>query len=173
MSEPEDKGKKEPDREKVWFCPSAQPSLEGSLVLGVVAHAEAEDRIVFLDRPAKVTTGTLLAFTGSPVQSTEVFRFAAPCQKQNCRNWKDSCRVAERLVQALPDASAELPPCRLRPVCLWFHQEGGAACVRCTQVLTNSEAMELALNAVPAASGTGPEDAAMEPELQDTAELTS
>jgi hypothetical protein len=137
----------EPARqERVWFCPSAQPSLAGSLIFGVVKDTGEAQRVTFLERPVKVSEGTVLAFAGGQQRATDIFRFAAPCQQKQCRNWSGhSCRVGERLVQILP-ASSALPECKLRSVCLWFHQEGGSACLRCTQMVTNDPAMEIMLN---------------------------
>jgi hypothetical protein len=152
MAGRDDAEDRDPVREKVWFCPSAQPALEGSMILGVVQQNQQVGHVTLLEKPVRVTEGTVLAFAGNQQQATGVFRFAAPCQKQDCRNWSNnSCRVAERVVQILPANSDELPNCRLRSICLWFHQEGGSACKRCTLVLTDNPAMEIALN-----SGSAP-----------------
>jgi len=31
---------------------------------------------------------------------------------------------------------SELPSCQIRDTCRWFAEEGGAACLRCPQVVT-------------------------------------
>ena len=149
MSEDKTGESSAPRRETTRFCPSAQPSLGNSMVLGTVNRLGAEPSITLLEHPVKVTEGTILAFGGSHVRPTDVFRFAAPCEQCGCNNWSgSSCRVAERLVQILPASSSELPRCKLRPVCQWFAQEGGAACVRCPQVRTDDASLEAALNSV-------------------------
>ncbi len=150
-----EKGMK-PDRsfshaKEVLFCPSAQPGLNQSLILGIVDKRGDESQVTLLSRPVKVSVGTMSAFFGSTTRPTEVFRFAAPCEKGGCRNWSGShCRVAEQLVQILPAISAGLPECSLRPMCRWFQQEGRSACERCPQVLTDDQGFEAALN------GSGP-----------------
>ncbi|HEY7406527.1 MAG TPA: nitrogen fixation protein [Candidatus Angelobacter sp.] len=142
-----------PRRETTRFCPSAQPSLGNSMVLGTVNRLGAEPSVTLLEHPVKVTEGTILAFAGGQVRPTDVFRFAAPCEQCGCHNWSgSSCRVAERLVQILPASGSDLPRCKLRPVCQWFAQEGGAACARCPQVRTDDASLEAALNSVAPAS---------------------
>ncbi len=135
--------------ETTRFCPSAQPLLGNSLVLGTVNRLGGKPSVTLLEHPVKVTEGTILAFAGGQIRPTDVFRFAAPCEQCGCNNWSgSSCRVAERLVQILPAVGSELPRCKLRPVCQWFAQEGGAACVRCPQVQTDNASLETALNSV-------------------------
>jgi hypothetical protein len=142
-----------PRRETARFCPSAQPSLGNSLVLGTVNRLGEEASVTLLEHPVKVTEGTILAFAGSQIRPTDVFRFAAPCEQCGCNNWSGStCRVAEKLVQILPSVGSELPRCKLRSVCQWFAQEGGAACMRCPQVQTDNASLEAALNSVAPAS---------------------
>lgn len=131
---------------KVLFCPSAQPGLAGSMIVGVVETLAGEARISYLDRPVKVPDGTMMALACNH-NATRVFRFAAPCQKDECANWSGSrCRVAEQLVQILPLAGSNLPDCNLRRICRWFEQEGGSACIRCPQVVTDDKHFEAALN---------------------------
>jgi hypothetical protein len=135
-------------QEKTLFCPSAQPCLERSVVLGVVQNGGDEPSMKMLDHPVKVTEGTILAFVGNQVRPTRVFRFAAPCEESGCNNWSGChCRVAERLVQILPVSPGELPKCKLRPVCRWFEEQGQEVCFRCPQVLTDNKGLEAALNA--------------------------
>jgi len=137
-----------PAQEKILFCPSAQPCLERSMILAVVQNGGDESSVKMLDHPVKVTEGTLLAFVGNQVRPTQLFRFAAPCEESGCSNWNGShCRVAERLVQIRPTSPAELPKCRLRPVCRWFEEQGREVCFRCPQVLTDNKSLEAALNA--------------------------
>jgi hypothetical protein len=142
-------GKVSADRKsKVTFCPSSQPTVEQSLILGSIErNALGEPYVRYLKHPVKVTDGTLAAFTNAATKATEVFRFTAPCQKIDCRNWNGSaCRVGQQVIKILPVVSSQLPECRLRPVCQWFDQEGKAACLRCPQVVTNDPDLEKALN---------------------------
>jgi hypothetical protein len=142
-------GKVSADRKsKVTFCPSSQPTVEQSLILGSIErNALGEPHVRYLKHPVKVTDGTLAAFTNAATKATEVFRFTAPCQKIDCRNWNGSaCRVGQQVIKLLPIVSSQLPECRLRPVCQWFDQEGEAACLRCPQVVTNDPDLEKALN---------------------------
>jgi len=117
------------------LCPSAQPEMVGSVVLGVVGGTVNEPRVAYLSEPLPVTD-ELLALS-SPVKPTEIFRFAAPCEGNACQHFDGSnCRLATRIVQLLPAVVEVLPPCRLRPNCRWWQQEGKAACVRCPQIVT-------------------------------------
>jgi hypothetical protein len=89
-----------------------------------------------LERPMPVTP-ELLALT-EPVRPTEVFRFAAPCLGAGCSHFADStCRFAAKVVRMLPSASKRLPDCDTRSRCRWFAQEGGEACRRCPQIVTD------------------------------------
>jgi hypothetical protein len=117
------------------FCPSAQPEMASSVVLGVVGGTADEPCVAYLDEPCPVTD-ELLALS-NPVKPTEIFRFAAPCAGSTCQHFDGSkCRLAMRIVQLLPIVVEKLPPCRLRSKCRWWHQEGKEACKRCPQVVT-------------------------------------
>jgi hypothetical protein len=133
------------------LCPSAQPAMAGSMAFGVISGTADEPRVAWLERPVPVTDD-LLALTG-PVPPTQVLRFAAPCQESACCHFdgKD-CQLATRLVQLMPAVTDTLPPCRIRPDCRWFVQEGRAACQRCPQIITYSAnpTDQLSLAATPA-----------------------
>ena len=131
------------------LCPSAQPQLPGSAIFANVENNSPEPNISFLRSSVPVSEGTMLALAGEMLRANQMFRFAAPCEQAGCTNWSGAhCRVAERLVQILPVSSSELPACVIRPHCRWFAQEGGAACLRCSQVVTNSADFEEALNSL-------------------------
>lgn len=118
------------------LCPSAQPEMKGALAVGVVGGSPEEPRVRPLERPLPVTA-ELLALT-DPVRPTEVFRFAAPCLCAGCSHFADAkCGLAAKVVRMVPQASEELPECDIRPRCRWFAQEGGEACLRCPQVVTD------------------------------------
>jgi len=119
------------------LCPSARPEMEGSVLFGVVGGTAEEPRLAYLTEPHPVTD-ELLALSG-PVTPTEVFRFAAPCAENACQHFDGStCRLAARTARLLPPVVEVLPPCRLRPTCRWWRQEGRAACVRCPQIVTDN-----------------------------------
>jgi hypothetical protein len=109
--------------------------MEGAVVFGVVGGTADEPWVGYLDRRLPVTP-EVLALTGD-VAPAEVYRFGAPCAGGGCRHFDgSSCRLASKLVQLTPPASATLPACTLRPECRWWRQEGKAACMRCPVVVT-------------------------------------
>lgn len=118
------------------MCPSAQPEMEGSVVLGVLEDTPEGRRLAWLEDPLPVTS-QLLASTGE-VDPRNIFRFAATCEERKCVHYdgKD-CNLVTRIVQILPRASDALPPCRIRPECRWYAQEGKAACFRCPEIVTH------------------------------------
>ena len=119
------------------LCPSAQPHMEGSTVLGVVGGTPERPRLAYLAEPRPVTAD-VLALSG-PVLPTAIFRFGAPCAGHACQHFDGSdCRLATRIVQLLPPVVDGLPACHLRPDCRWWQQEGKAACLRCPQVVTDA-----------------------------------
>ena len=119
------------------LCPSAQPRMAESVVFGVVTGTVEKRRIGYLTEP-QPATDEVLGLAG-PVKPTEVFRIAAPCAESACAHFDGAnCRLAQRIVQNLPVASAGLPPCKIRPRCRWWQQEGKAACLRCPEVITET-----------------------------------
>jgi hypothetical protein len=119
------------------LCPSAQPDMNGAIVLGVMRGAAESPRLAYLNERLPVTSD-LLALAGT-VKPTEVFRFAARCEERACRHFDGrECRLASRIVEFLPAVTDALPPCVIRKSCRWFGQEGKQACLRCPQVLTEN-----------------------------------
>ncbi len=119
------------------LCPSARPDMEGSVVFGIIVGTVEQPRLAPLETMLPVTAH-LLALAG-PVSPTEVFRFAAPCAGDACRHFDGAaCTLASRIAERLPPAVDALPPCRLRPRCRWWRQEGTAACLRCPQIVTET-----------------------------------
>jgi hypothetical protein len=111
--------------------------MEGSLAFGVVGGTAEDPRVAWIEKPVPVT-GDLLALTGE-VPPTRVLRIAAPCQENACCHFDGTdCRLATKLVQLMPAVAESLPPCRIRPDCRWFQQEGRAACAVCPQIVTYS-----------------------------------
>jgi hypothetical protein len=130
------------------YCPSAQPDWEGGVVLGVVLGTAEAPRLAHLEVLPPVTD-ELMTLAG-PVSPTEVYRIAAPCLGSGCTHFDGTdCRLAQRIVTLLPPVVEAPPPCALRPSCRWWHQEGRAACLRCPQVVTDSNAADMGLIAMP------------------------
>ena len=126
-----------PAPQKALLCPSAQPDMEGTRVLGVISGSAEQSQVAYLNSNVPVTAGLLAA--AAPLKPTEVFRFAAHCEENKCRHFDGShCQLATRIVQILPAVTDGLPPCLIRAECRWFQQEGKAACMRCPQVVTES-----------------------------------
>ena len=124
--------------------------MAGSVAFGVVGGTTEEPRVSWIEKPVPVT-GDLLALTGD-VPPTQVLRIAAPCQENACCHFDGSdCNLATKLVQLMPAVAQSLPPCRIRPDCRWFVQEGRAACAVCPQIITYSvdPSKELSLAATP------------------------
>jgi hypothetical protein len=126
----------------VPLCPSSWPELPHSVIMGIVGGKSSGVHtpcVTYLQHPVPVSGNVLTPIQGAQ-RLTEAFRFAAPCMRQECRNWTGtSCHVAELLVQILPPVVETLPACTLRSDCQWFQQEGGSACKRCPQVVTDDE----------------------------------
>lgn len=124
-----------PTRDKCLLCPSAQPEMSGSVVLGVVAGTADSPKLAYLNETVPVTEELLKL--AAPVKPTEVFRFAAHCEEGACRHFDGShCRLVDRIVQILPVATEGLPNCLIRPTCRWYREAGREACLRCAQIVT-------------------------------------
>lgn len=123
---------------KPLMCPSAQPEMEDSVVLGVLENAPEGQRLAWIEKPQPITP-QLLSLTGE-VDPRNIFRFAARCEESRCVHFdgKD-CQLASRIVQILPVVVDALPACRIRPECRWYQQEGKDACLRCPEVVTHLE----------------------------------
>jgi len=119
------------------LCPSARPHMDESVVFGVVGEAGGRSRLGYLAEPMPVSRKVLLLCGAAT--PTEVFRFAAPCAGRGCQHFDGSnCRLATRVVRLLPTVVEELPPCRIRPDCRWWRQEGRPACLRCPQIVSEA-----------------------------------
>src|SRR4029453_11731123 len=98
---------------KPLMCPSAQPDMQDSLVLGVLEDTPNGKRLAWIEEPQPVTP-QLLSLTGE-VDPRNIFRFAARCEENACVHFdgKD-CQLATRIVQILPRAVDVLPPSIIR-----------------------------------------------------------
>jgi hypothetical protein len=121
--------------EEELLCPSAQPEQPGAVLFGVVGGTATEPRVSYLTRPLPVAQ-ELLELAG-PVAPTEVFRFAAACAAEACQHFDgQSCGLATKIAGLVEGSEYGVPPCRIRPRCRWWNQEGAAACRRCPMVVT-------------------------------------
>ncbi len=137
-----------PDRP---LCPSARPEMEGSVVLGIIRDLGGEEFVHHLAEPLPVTPEILAL--AAPARPTEVFRFAAPCAGSGCSHFDGTdCRLVEKMVAVVSRTVDALPPCRIRPSCRWYTQEGTPACLRCPLIFseTANPAPELIYAADPA-----------------------
>ena len=124
-----------PDDEPKAKCPSAQPWMVESQILGVMSGDPENPGLSYLNAAAPATDEML--WMAAPLAPTEVFRLAARCDTRTCKHFDGTdCRLAARVVALLPTVTDELPPCAIRRSCRWHYQEGGAACLRCPQVQT-------------------------------------
>lgn len=124
-----------PSHQKEFLCPSAQPEMAYSQVLGVFGEDRGEPLLSYLNEHLPVTEEVLAMAGAAP--PTQVFRFAAPCEEKKCIHFDgEDCQLATRIVQILSPVGEGLPPCIVRGSCRWYAQEGGAACVRCPQITT-------------------------------------
>jgi hypothetical protein len=123
---------------RILRCPSAQPQMSDAVAIGVVDRSGQSPEVAYLERPVPATAELLEM--ARPLNPTEVFRFAAPCQTSACSHWDGSeCKLVTRIVQMIPAESLSLPRCHVRVVCRWFVQAGRAACQRCPRVVTQNE----------------------------------
>jgi hypothetical protein len=119
------------------LCPSARPEQDEAVVFAVVGGTVDEPRAGYLEQVQPVTP-QLLALT-RPVRPTEALRFAAPCARSGCMHYDgDGCSLGRRTVALVPPAVEALPPCRIRPRCRWFAEQGKDVCFRCPVIVTDN-----------------------------------
>jgi hypothetical protein len=120
--------------------------MVGARAFALIDHDGESPTTAYLEDTVPITP-ELLALS-APLLPAQVFRFSAPCLKQQCSHWAGACTLVDRIVKLLPVASLVLPPCQIRTSCRWFAQRGREACQRCPQVVTQdthpSELMALA-----------------------------
>lgn len=111
------------------LCPSFTPRApQQGLVFGVRTIDEAQPSFAPLAATAPVDNDAFAV--AAPYHPAEVFRIAAPCRGGTCKNYDEGgCRLASQV--AATAAPAEVRPCPIRDRCLWWHQEGAAACGAC------------------------------------------
>lgn len=126
------------------LCPSSQPDQPGAVAFGVVGGTAEAPRISYLRSPLPVVQELL--DLAAPVEPTEVFRFAAPCVESACQHFADEqCTLVTKIARLVHGTDYGVPPCRIRPRCRWWHQEGVEACRRCPLVVTRAFGAPLSL----------------------------
>lgn len=119
------------------LCPSSRPQLKDSKVFGLVNGTVEKPRITYL-KSSQPVTDELIALC-SPVTPTEVFRIATPCISNGCKHFDGvNCGLASQVVEQLAIVDEKLPSCSIRQDCRWYQQEGKAACLRCSQIVTDN-----------------------------------
>lgn len=122
-------------QEHVVLCPSAPPERAGSVLFGVVGGGASSGLLAYLDAP--LPAGADVVAHAAPLPPTKVFRFAAGCAESACVHFDGAdCKLARKIVDFTPAAVTLLPRCPIRRHCLWWQQEGRAACLRCPAVVT-------------------------------------
>jgi hypothetical protein len=118
------------------LCPSAHTSAPGARLFAVQVRTQSGGRqLAYLPETHPITE-QILDIAGASA-THEVLRVAAHCVEGLCPHWNGhGCRLATRVATMLPQAVSAMPRCAIRPTCLWFKQEGPAACLRCPQVAT-------------------------------------
>jgi hypothetical protein len=117
------------------LCPSAQPDMKNAEVLGVLTGSGGATRLSYLEE--RLPFSDEISAMTAEVSPTRILRLAATCEERLCRHFDgSSCQLATRIVEGLSAVVDRPPPCRVRPSCRWFAQEGRAACLRCPQVAT-------------------------------------
>jgi hypothetical protein len=112
-------------------CPSAQPSVDGSVIIGVVGARDGKANVSVL--PEQMPLRSVVHLIPDNIRATEVLRFAAPCAERHCSHFSE---LASRIVARLPAVVHHLSRCTLRPSCRRWFQEGPAACYRCPEIVT-------------------------------------
>ncbi|MEA2562616.1 MAG: hypothetical protein QOH06_4120 [Acidobacteriota bacterium] len=133
-------GRDQPDKPAAGahhLCPSFAPRAPGrGVVFGIVAGTAERPEVIPLEKPEPVTEEVFKL--AAPHHPSEIFRIAAPCVEGGCKNFGNGvCHLAKAVLRG-PETAEDLPYCRIRSECVWWHQEGKAACLRCPQVVTNN-----------------------------------
>lgn len=133
------------DLQRDLTCPSAQPDMEGARIIGVITGTAKNPQIAYLVPGVTIDAGVTSPIGG--LEPTQIFRYAAKCEKSRCSHFDGArCSLAGRIVAQLPEVVDALPPCQVRSTCRWYAEQGGAACRRCPQVVTMIPRRDDALN---------------------------
>ena len=126
----------DPDRSgpKQAWCPSGDPSLPETVVLGVQSYERGE--LTYLAEP--IAAAEALEMVPEGVAPTRILRFASHCSTGCSHRDGPDCTLIKRIM-AIPAAepgTTSVPRCHLRSHCKWWDQVGVEACQRCPAVST-------------------------------------
>ena len=119
------------------MCPSSQPTVDAAQVLGIVFHEADGPRVAYLDGPVPAKD---IAEGVAGLSATRVLRIAAVCMENSCTRFDGKkCALASQIVAEVTPGQTAVPMCYIRSSCRWFLQEGKAACLRCTIIVTDRD----------------------------------
>ncbi len=115
----------------VSWCPSGLADRPESVVLGV--RSGEDGGVVYLADP--VPARDVVGLVPEGVEPRRVLRFASHCESDCRQRVGTECGLVNRIV-ALPGPpqGSAVPRCHLRQQCMWWSQNGVAACHRCPAV---------------------------------------
>ncbi|UTH75691.1 hypothetical protein [Chromobacterium sp. IIBBL 290-4] len=119
------------------LCPSANFGMNGEKVFGMLGGSLGDRRVIYLKQAVPVQQIDPAKLNG--IRPSEVFRTAGRCVGSECANHdsaSDQCSLVNRIVDKVSPGTEELAYCAIRPDCVWWHQQGGDACLRCAKVIT-------------------------------------
>jgi hypothetical protein len=115
-------------------CPSAPEYWPEARTFGIIGGTPEQPWVRYLSKPLPGVPRNL----PDGVSPRAVVRISANCQEGGCRHWTgDACSLAKRVIEQFDPVVVRVPPCSIRPSCLWFNQEGKAACLRCPGIATD------------------------------------
>lgn len=116
--------------------------MAGARIFGILSGSEDGPRVAYL-KPGVRVSQRMLAKLGA-IEPTQVFRFAAVCEKARCTHFDgEQCQLGKRVAQQIEPVVDELPPCQIRATCRWFAEQGRAVCLRCPQIATRVPGADL------------------------------
>jgi hypothetical protein len=124
----------EEGRPKQHWCPSGDPSLPETMVLGVQSYERGE--VTYLAEP--IPAADAIAMVPEGIAPTRILRFASHCSSTCGHRDGPDCTLIKRImtIPAAEKENASVPRCHLRTHCKWWDQVGMEACKRCPAVST-------------------------------------
>ncbi|HEV2636784.1 MAG TPA: hypothetical protein VGX23_16650 [Actinocrinis sp.] len=119
---------------KQSWCPSGDPNLPETVVLGVQDYERGE--VTYLADP--IPAAEALSMVPEGVPPTRILRFASHCSSACGHRDGPDCTLIQRIMAVPPKESTPtaVPRCHLRAQCKWWDQVGMEACLRCPAVST-------------------------------------
>jgi hypothetical protein len=121
--------------ESLGKCPSGDATAADAVVFAVVGKSADRPLLRYLDKPIPVAT--VRAAGVNPSDISHGMRISSNCAGCKCKHFESTsstCSLAARVKTHVPVVVAAAPPCSIRKDCVWWHQEGVAACLRCPTV---------------------------------------